>query len=72
VECHSAHPSNSAFDTAPAGVKFDTPAEIAARADAIEEQAVRTKAMPLGNVTGMTEQERGVLAAWIDAGAPTR
>jgi uncharacterized membrane protein len=72
VECHSAHPSNSAFDTAPAGVKFDTPAEIAARADAIEEQAVRTKAMPLGNVTGMTEQERGVLGAWIDAGAPTR
>jgi uncharacterized membrane protein len=72
VECHSATPSNSAFDTAPAGVKFDTPEEIAARADAIEEQAVRTKAMPLGNVTGMTERERSVLKAWIDAGAPTR
>jgi uncharacterized membrane protein len=26
----------------------------------------------LGNVTAMTEEERSVLAAWIDAGAPTR
>jgi uncharacterized membrane protein len=72
AECHSAHPTNEAFSTPPAGVVFDTPAQIAARADAIDEQAVRTKAMPLGNVTGMTEEERGVLAAWIDAGAPTR
>ncbi|MGZ8694584.1 MAG: urate hydroxylase PuuD, partial [Gaiellaceae bacterium] len=72
AECHSAHPSNEAFPSPPAGVTFDTPAEIVARADAIEEQAVRTRAMPLGNLTGMTEAERGVLKAWIDAGAPTR
>ena len=72
AECHSAHPTNKAFSTAPAGVVFDTPEQIAARADAIEEQAVRTRAMPLGNVTGMTEQERGVLAAWIAEGAPSR
>jgi uncharacterized membrane protein len=26
--------------------------------------------MPLGNVTGMTEEERASLGAWIDAGAP--
>ena len=36
-------------------------------ADAIDEQAVRLKAMPLGNLTHMTEAERGELKAWIDA-----
>ncbi len=29
-----------------------------------------SRAMPLGNVTGMTDEERGQLAAWIEAGAP--
>jgi uncharacterized membrane protein len=28
---------------------------------------VRTKAMPLGNVTGMTDQERETLGAWLDS-----
>ena len=28
-------------------------------------QAVKIKAMPLGNKTGMTEQERAKLGAWI-------
>jgi uncharacterized membrane protein len=70
VPCHSAQPTR--METAPAGVVLDTREEIEARADAVEEQAVRTKAMPLGNVTGMTERERSVLKAWIDAGAPTR
>lgn len=70
--CHSADPTSEAFSTAPKGVVFDTPEQIAAQADAIDEQAVRSKAMPLGNVTGMTQRERDVLAAWIRAGAPTR
>jgi uncharacterized membrane protein len=70
--CHSASPTDERFGTAPAGVNFDTPEQIAAQADAIDEQAVRTKAMPLGNATGMTDEERSVLGAWILAGAPTR
>jgi uncharacterized membrane protein len=72
AECHSAHPSNPSFTSPPLGVVFDTPAEIAARKDAIEEQAVRLKAMPLGNLTHMTDAERSELAAWFKAGAPTR
>jgi uncharacterized membrane protein len=71
-ECHSQHPTNAAFSSPPAGVVFDSPEQIVAAADAIEEQAVRLKAMPLGNLTGMTEAERAELGAWIDAGAPTR
>jgi uncharacterized membrane protein len=67
--CHSAEPTNESFSTAPAGVVLDTPAQIEARAEAIEEQAVTTKAMPLGNVTGMTDEERELLGRWINQGA---
>jgi uncharacterized membrane protein len=69
--CHSAQPSDESFSTAPAGVVLDTPAQIKARSDAIEEQAVETKAMPLGNVTGMTDEERRLLGRWINQGAST-
>jgi uncharacterized membrane protein len=68
--CHSASPTQDGVSAAPAGVRFDTAEEIAGRADAIRRQAVDSRAMPLGNVTGMTDEERDVLAAWIEAGAP--
>jgi uncharacterized membrane protein len=54
---------------APAGVRFDTAEQIAAQADSIRRQAVDTRAMPLGNVTGMTDEERDLLGAWIEQGA---
>jgi uncharacterized membrane protein len=65
--CHSQNPSQEGYDTAPAGVVLDTPRQIADQAEGIEEQAVRTQAMPLGNATGMTEEERAALGAWLDA-----
>jgi len=65
VPCHSANPTQPGYDVPPAGITFDSRDQIVERADAIEEQAVRTTAMPLGNVTGMTEQERETLGAWL-------
>jgi len=65
--CHSQHPTK--VDTAPRGIKLDTPAEIKVQASAIEQQAVQTQAMPLGNVTGMTRSERDLLGRWIAQGA---
>jgi uncharacterized membrane protein len=56
-------------DSAPKGIRFDTPDEIRAQADAIEQQAVESRAMPLGNVTRMTEFERQLLGQWISQGA---
>ena len=50
---------------------LDTAERIAAQAEAIEAQAVDSTAMPLGNVTGMTEQERELVGAWIAQGAKT-
>ena len=65
VTCHSANPTNDQFRSAPAGVVLDTTEQIRARAGQIEAQAVGSTAMPLGNVTGMTDQERQALGAWI-------
>jgi uncharacterized membrane protein len=64
--CHSQSPTQEGYEAAPAGVVLDTRQQIADQADAIREQAVRTDAMPLGNVTGMTAQEREALGAWLD------
>jgi uncharacterized membrane protein len=70
VPCHSAHPTM--VDASPMGLVFDTPKQIAAQASLIEQVAVRTKVMPLGNQTGMTQADRDTLGAWIDQGAKTR
>ncbi|HEY0615641.1 MAG TPA: urate hydroxylase PuuD [Candidatus Elarobacter sp.] len=67
--CHAAKPTQPGFAAPPQGVLLDTPAHIRANARRIEEQAVRTHAMPLGNVTHMTDAERATLGAWIDTGA---
>jgi uncharacterized membrane protein len=66
VPCHSESPTQEGYETAPAGVVLDTREQIVAQADAIREQAVRTQAMPLGNVTEMTDEERETLGAWLD------
>lgn len=71
VVCHSQTPSDPAFPSAPAGVTFDSPESIKAFAPRIKARAVLTAGMPLGNKTGMTEDERELLGRWIDAGALT-
>jgi uncharacterized membrane protein len=67
--CHAARPRQEGIAVAPKGVVLETPAQIVANAAAIRAQAVASHAMPLGNLTGMTDDERARLAAWIDAGA---
>jgi uncharacterized membrane protein len=58
VPCHSGA-------SAPLGIRFETRGEIETGADDIERQAVQTRAMPPGNATGITEDERALLGAWI-------
>jgi len=70
--CHAAAPVQPGFTVAPKGLMLETAAQIAANAKEINAQAVVTRAMPIGNLTGMTEAERAVLAAWIAAGSPER
>ena len=70
--CHGAEPVWDGFATAPKGVLLDARTEIVRRARLIDINAVRSHAMPPGNVTEMTDDERHVLAAWLAAGAPDR
>jgi uncharacterized membrane protein len=70
--CHSAAPTYPGIPTAPAGVMFDTPEQIRSRAARIAERAVVQRTMPLGNVTGITAEERALLGRWVEAGAPLR
>jgi uncharacterized membrane protein len=69
LPCHSAHPTDNQFTVAPAGIMFDDPARIKELAARIKERAVVSKTMPFGNKTGMTDEERALLGAWIDQGA---
>ena len=64
--CHAAAPT--LMPAAPAGVLLDTPAAIRANGPRILTQAVQLKAMPLGNITAMTDAERAKLAAWAAGG----
>jgi len=50
-------------------VQLESPVLIAQHAQRIYQQVVATRIMPLGNVTGMTDQERAVIEAWIADGA---
>ncbi len=67
--CHSAQPSDVTFGAAPAGVMFDTPAQIAAHVARIRERAVVTRTMPPANKTNITDDERALLGRWIEQGA---
>jgi uncharacterized membrane protein len=66
VACHAAEPIHAAFAKPPAGVLLETVAQITANAARIMTQVVVTRAMPLGNETGMTDEERDRIAAWIE------
>lgn len=64
VSCHAVNPTNAGFAAAPAGIVLET----AEQALAIKEKmipALQTGYMPLGNMTGMTDQERQQLMVWL-------
>lgn len=69
VQCHAAQPKM--MPTAAKGIKLDTAEDIKSHAQLIYQQAVQQKAMPLGNVTQITDDERALLGQWFEGGAKT-
>ena len=69
VSCHAAAPTQPGFAAAPAGVMLENEAEIRQSAEKIYKQTVQLKAMPLANLTNMTDDERAQVAAWFESGA---
>jgi uncharacterized membrane protein len=65
TNCHSASPAHEGFDDPPKDMAFDSLDEIRRYGGLIEQQAVASDTMPLGNETGMTEEERKRLGAWL-------
>jgi len=63
--CHAGRPSDRTVKAAPKGIELETLEQLKRYAAQVETQAVRNKAMPLGNKTGMTDEERAKLGAWI-------
>jgi len=70
VSCHSRTPTDAVFRIAPNGVTFDAPESIRAHAETIRTRVVLLRNMPLGNKTGMTDEERALLGRWLAQGAP--
>jgi len=67
--CHADQPTFAGFASAPKNVVLDTPERIVAQAQPIHQQTVVLKAMPIGNLTAMTDAERALVDAWFRAGA---
>jgi uncharacterized membrane protein len=70
--CHGAEPVWTGIPAAPGGVMLDTSERIRQHARLISVYAVQSDAMPPGNLTEMTLQERQIVGAWIKAGAPAQ
>jgi uncharacterized membrane protein len=63
--CHAAAPTDPATKKPPKAIELETIENLKRYARQIESQAVKNKAMPLGNKTGMTPEERAKLGKWI-------
>lgn len=64
--CHAAEPVWEGVHRAPKGVLLDSGEAIAEHAREIYVQAGRSHAMPPGNITAMTPEERQRLVAWYE------
>jgi uncharacterized membrane protein len=66
VACHADMPTHEAFDKPPKGIRLETIEQLRRYAKQIITQVVVERAMPLGNQTDMTDEERDRLGAWAE------
>ncbi|MEM6386290.1 MAG: urate hydroxylase PuuD [Pseudomonadota bacterium] len=65
--CHAREPAWAGMYWAPKGVHLETVGDIARNAETIAMQSGYSHAMPPGNLTYMTDEERAALVAWVRA-----
>ena len=63
--CHAREPLWEGMSHPPMGVVLETEDDILREARRIASQSVASQAMPPGNVTGMLDEERELLARWL-------
>jgi uncharacterized membrane protein len=71
VGCHSPTPTLAALTAAPLGVELDTKEKLLQRSERVYQTVVMTYSMPLGNLTGMTVDERAAIGVWFEALNPS-
>jgi uncharacterized membrane protein len=64
VPCHAVNPTQPGFNAPPNGLVFETMAQVSANLPQMQQQ-LAARAMPLGNLTHMTDEERSLLLTWI-------
>jgi len=67
AHCYSCHGEQLQLKN----VRLDSPALIKQHAQAMYQQVVVTKTMPMNNATGITDAERTLIGKWFEAGAKT-
>jgi uncharacterized membrane protein len=67
VSCHARKPTHPAFNAPPKNMVLETAADLRRYGEPIMLQTVQNRAMPLGNQTGMTDEERDQLGRWLRA-----
>lgn len=65
--CHASRPSFAGLSVPPAGMVLETIQQIENHAENIYQNSVLTNAMPPGNITGITDSERQVIAVWYQS-----
>ncbi len=71
ASCHTNAPTQPGFSAPPKGIVLESADDIARQALTIHQQTVVTKAMPIGNLTQITDEERELINQWFLSGAKT-
>ena len=69
ANCHAKVPTQPGFSAPPKGVILESADDIVRQAQTIHQQTVVTKAMPIGNLTQITDEERALIDQWFQSGA---
>ena len=68
ASCHADEPTQPGFAAPPGGIVLVTADDIQRQSQAIHQQAVVTRAMPIANLTQITEEERALIDQWFQNG----
>jgi uncharacterized membrane protein len=64
--CHAAEPAWPGLHWPPKGVMLETEAQIASQAEQVYLQSGVSHAMPPGNLSEVTEEERAAIRRWFE------
>tara|TARA_B100001093_G_scaffold364439_1_gene349237 strand:- start:3954 stop:5135 length:1182 start_codon:yes stop_codon:yes gene_type:complete len=64
--CHAKQPTTAGYTVSPKGVILETLSDVQKYKVQVYAQSVSSQAMPVGNMTQMTPEERAILGHWLE------